>query len=140
MKVKIPAGIHDGATMRLSGKGEATASGEQGDLYIVVNVKPHKRFTREGDLILSTETISMADAALGTELKVDTVEGTKTLKIPAGTQPGTDFKLRDLGVPHLNGRGRGDHIVQIKVEIPKKLSAEQKQLLEKLQSTKSKRW
>ncbi len=140
VKVKIPAGISDGATIRIRAKGEALADGEQGDLYVVVNVKAHKHFTREGDLILSTETISMIDAALGTQIKVETVEGPKTLKIPAGTQPGTDFRLRDLGVPHLNGRGRGDHIVQIKVEVPKKLSKEQKALLEKLQKAKTKRW
>lgn len=139
IKVKIPAGISDGATIRVRGKGEALADGEQGDLYIIVNVKAHKHFTREGDLILSTETIPMVDAALGTEIKVETVEGTKTLKIPAGTQPGTDFRLRGLGVPHLNGRGRGDHIVQVKVEIPKKLTSKQRDLLEKLKSEKPKK-
>lgn len=135
-KVKIPAGINDGATIRLKGLGEAPRGGggdrEAGDLFISVNIKPHKKFTREGDLILSEETISMIDATLGTTVEVDTVEGKKKLKIPAGTQPGTDFKLKDLGVPHLKGSGRGAHIVQINVEIPKKLSKKQKQALEEL--------
>jgi len=136
-KIKIPAGINDGATIRLTGLGEAPKGGgegrEPGDLYVVVNVRSHKKFTREGDLILSDEKISMVDAALGTTLEVETVEGKKKLKIPAGTQPGTDFKLRDLGVPHIQGSGRGDHIVRVEVEIPKKLNKTQKKALQELQ-------
>jgi len=135
-KVKIPAGINDGATIRLKGLGEAPKGGgegrEAGDLYIIVNIQPHKKFTREGDLILSDESISMVDATLGTTLEVETVEGKKKLKIPAGTQPGTDFRLKDLGVPHLKGGNRGHHIVRVNVEIPKKLSKKQKQALETL--------
>lgn len=131
-KLKIPAGIDDGAVIRLKDFGESIPEGASGDLLVEVRVKPHKHFTREGDLILSTETISMIDAALGTEIDVDTVEGKKTLKIPAGTQPGTDFRLRNLGVPHLRGGSRGDQIVQIKVKVPKKLSRKQKKILEEL--------
>jgi len=136
VKIKIPAGIDDGSTIRLKEYGDAVAGGQRGDLFVHVKVKPHKKFTREGDLILSEETISMVQAALGTDLKVDTVEGPKTLKVPAGTQPGTDFKLKGLGVPHLNGGGRGDQIVSVKVEIPKKLSKKQQEILESFDEAK----
>ncbi len=131
IKVKIPAGIDDGATIRLSGKGEAIAGGEKGDLYIGVRVKAHKHFTREGDIILSDEHISMVDAALGTEIDVRTVDGTVRMKIPAGTQPSADFKLSGHGVPHLrNNEKRGPHIVNIVIDVPKKLNKKQKKLLE----------
>lgn len=130
--VKIPAGIQDGATIRLREMGEAALGGGKGDLYVLVTVRPHKEFTREGDLILSSETISMYEAALGTEVDVQTVDGEVTMKVPAGTQPGTDFKLKDHGVPHIRGKGRGDHIVRIDVEIPKKLSKKDRKILENL--------
>jgi len=134
--IKIPAGIDDGATIRLKEYGDAVAGGQRGDLFVHVKVKPHKKFTREGDLILSEEPVTMAEAALGTNLKVDTVEGPKTLKIPPGTQPGTDFKLKNLGVPHIRGGGRGDQIISIRVEIPKKLSKKQEELLKLFTDTK----
>lgn len=130
IKLKIPSGINDGATIRLRGYGETSASGVSGDLYVNIRVKPNKKFTREGDLILSDETISMAEAALGTDIKVDTVDGPVELDIPAGTQGGSDFKLAGHGVPHLKRKTRGDHIVRIIVETPKKLSRKQKQLLQ----------
>lgn len=93
IRLKVPAGIDDGATIRLREQGEAIANGPRGDLYVNIRVKPHKHFTREGDLILSEEPISMIDAALGTEIDVLTVDGPIRMKIPAGTQSGTDFKL-----------------------------------------------
>ena len=131
MTIKIPAGIDDGATIRLRERGEAAeGGGVKGDMYVHIAVKPHKRFTREGDLILSEEHISMVDAALGTEIDVETVDGTVTMKVPAGTQSGTDFKLSGHGVPHLRGNTRGAHIVSIIVDIPKKLSKKQRKLLE----------
>ena len=139
-KMKIPAGIDDGVAIRLKGYGESIPEGEDGDLLVEVRVKPHKKFIREGDLILSTETISMIDAALGTSIDVATVEGEKTLKIPAGTQPNTDFRLRGLGVPHVRGGGRGDQIVQLKIEVPRKLNKKQKQLLEDLKKSGKKLW
>lgn len=136
IKVKIPAGVDDGATIRLSGRGEAIGGGEKGDLYIHVRVKAHKKFTREGDIILSEEHISMVDAALGTEIDVETVDGTVRMKVPAGTQSGTDFKLSGHGVPHLrNEDRRGPHIVSIVVDIPTKLNRKQRQLLESLRET-----
>ena len=130
IKIKIPAGIDDGATIRLREQGEAMANGPKGDLYVHVRVKAHKHFTREGDLVLSEEHIGMVDAALGTEIEVQTVDGAIRMKVPAGTQSGTDFKLSGHGVPHLRGNGRGAHIVTLIVDTPTKLSREQQQLLE----------
>ena len=137
INVKIPAGIDDGATIRLAGHGEAIGGGEKGDLYIHIRVKADKHFTREGDLILSQQHISMVDATLGTEIDVLTVDGPVLMKIPAGTQSGTDFKLSGHGVPHLrNEEKRGAHIVTIFVDTPTKLSRKQKQLFEELSKTK----
>lgn len=128
--LKIPAGIDDGATIRLREHGEAIANGPKGDLYVNIRVKPHKKFTREGDLILSEEHVSMVSAALGTEIDVETVDGPIRMKVPAGTQSGTDFKLSGHGVPHLRGTTRGAHIVTIVVDTPTKLTKKQKELLE----------
>jgi molecular chaperone DnaJ len=132
VQLKIPAGIDDGATIRLREHGEAIANGPKGDLYVNIRVKPHKQFTREGDLILSEEHVGMVAAALGTEIDVNTVDGPVRMKVPAGTQSGSDFKLSDHGVPHLRGNSRGAHIVTILVDTPTKLSKQQRQLLEEL--------
>lgn len=140
IKLKVPAGIDDGATIRLSGRGEAVQGGEKGDLYVNIRVKPHKKFTREGTLILSTETIDIVTAALGGELEVDTVDGPLTMKIPAGTQSGTDFKLPSHGVPNLRTGARGAHIVTIQVETPTKLTKRQKELLLAFNDTKKKKF
>lgn len=136
IKLKIPAGIDDGSTIRLSGRGEAIKGGDKGDLYVNIHVKADKRFTREGNLILSEETISMVDAALGTEIEVETIDGPLTMKIPAGTQSGTDFKLSGHGVPHLKSERRGSQIVTITVETPTKLNKKQKKLLEEFGEVK----
>lgn len=136
ISVKVPAGIDDGATIRLREHGEAIGGGAKGDLYVHVRVKAHKKFTREGDLVLSEEHISMIDAALGTEIDVETVDGVITMKIPAGTQSGTDFKLSGHGVPHLRGSSRGAHIVSILVDTPTKLTKKQRELLEEFDSAK----
>jgi molecular chaperone DnaJ len=139
LDIKIPAGINDGATIRLKGYGEAPqgGKGKHGDLYVNVRVKAHKKFTREGDLILSDEKISMVEATLGTQIKVDTVDGPVTMKIPPGTQSGADFKLSGHGVPHLKAGSfdsaqdkRGAHIVRVLVETPTKLTKKQRELLE----------
>ena len=127
--LKVPAGVDDGAVIRLREHGEAIANGPKGDLYVNVRVKPHKKFTREGDLILSEEHIDMVDAALGTEINVETVDGPIKMKVPAGTQSGTDFKLSNHGVPHLKSETRGAHIVTIHVDTPTKLSKHQQELL-----------
>lgn len=134
--VKIPAGIDDGATIRLRERGEAIGDGGRGDLYIHIRVKAHKKFTREGDIILSEEHIDMVNAALGTEIDVETVDGTVRMKVPAGTQSGTDFKLSGHGVPHMQRDSRGPHIVTIHVDTPTKLSKQQKELLEQFHGRK----
>ncbi len=138
IKLKIPAGIYDGQQIRLNGKGgEAPQQGGQrGDLYVEVRVRAHKTLTREGDLILSEVTISMVDAVLGTEVDVETVDGTVTMKVPAGTQPGTNFKLSGHGAPRLGSEERGPHIVTVNVEIPRNLSRKQKELIEQFRDTK----
>ncbi len=137
--LKIPAGIDDGATIRLREYGEAVANGPKGDLYVNVRVKSHKKFTREGDLILSEEHIGMVDAALGTEIEVGTVDGMVRMKVPAGTQSGSDFKLSSHGVPHMKSESRGAHIVTLIVDIPTKLSKQQKELLEQFGAQPKKR-
>jgi len=132
INLKVPAGIDDGSTIRLSGHGEAVGQGEKGDLYVHIRVKAHKHFTREGDIILSEQHIGMVDAALGTEIDVETVDGVIRMKIPAGTQSGTDFKLSSHGVPHQNSDKRGPHIVSIIVDTPIKLSKKQREALQNL--------
>lgn len=136
MTIKIPAGIDDGATIRLKERGEAIGDGARGDLYVHIRVKAHRKFTREGDIILSEEHVSMIDAALGTEIDVETVDGKVRMKIPAGTQSGTDFKLSKHGVPHLRSETRGPHIVSVIVDTPTKLSKKQKELLEQFGGAK----
>jgi molecular chaperone DnaJ len=133
IKVRLPAGINDGNTIRVAGGGEAGERGAAvGDLYVKVSVKADPDFNRHGDDILSEVGISFADAALGANAPVKTVDGSIELKIPAGTQPGTVIKLKGYGVPRLRREGRGDHLVTVNIEVPKKLSKKQKQLLEEL--------
>lgn len=141
LKVKIPAGIDDGMSIRLSGKGGAAPKGgTNGDLYVFIRVKPHKHLTREGSIILSEKRISMVEAALGTTVDVETVDGDVRMKIPAGTQSGTPFKLSGHGVPLMRTDGdRGPHIVTVIVETPKNLSKRQKELLEEFQDPKNKK-
>lgn len=138
LKVKIPAGIDDGMSIRIRGKGGPAPEGgtEPGDLYVRVRVKPHKSLTREGIIILSEQTIDMVDAALGCEIEVETVDGPITMKVPAGTQSGTPFKLSGHGVPFRNDGDRGPHIVTVLVETPKNLSKKQKELLEEFKKSK----
>ena len=138
LKVKIPAGIDDGMSIRLHGKGGPAPEGstERGDLYVRVRVKPHKSLTREGAIILSEQKIDMVDAALGCEVDVETVDGVVRMKVPAGTQSGTPFKLSGHGVPFRADGDRGPHIVTIIVETPKNLSRKQKELLEEFKGAK----
>lgn len=142
LDVKIPAGIDDGMRIRLQGLGGPSPDkgGPSGDLYINIRVRPHKKLTREGNIILSEESISMVDAALGTEIEVETIDGPLTMKIPAGTQPNTPFKLSGHGVPFRADGDRGPHIVTVRVEVPKKLTKKQKDLLEQLKTTRSRFW
>lgn len=129
--IHIPAGIDDGQALSLSGQGEAGEHGTaSGDLIILVHVKPHPKLKRQGHTIASTEKISVTEAALGTSITVDTLEGNVNMKIPAGTQPGEVFRLRGKGMPSLQGRHQGDHMITVQVEIPKKLSRKAKEALE----------
>lgn len=130
IKVKVPPGVDNGSRLRLAGEGEAgTRGGPPGDLYVYIHVKQHKLFRREGDDLICEISLSFVQAALGDEIDVPTLEGKEKLKIPEGTQPGTVFRIRGKGVPHLSGFGRGDQHVRIKVMIPGKLSEKQKELL-----------
>ena len=140
VKVKIPAGIDNGSTIRLQGQGGADRKGPNGDLYVHIRVKPHKDLRRVDQNIVSTATIPMTLAALGGEIEVLTVDGDVTLKIPAGTQSAKQFKLSDHGVPSLSRSGkRGDHIVTVTVETPTKLTSKQKQLLEEFEEASGKK-
>jgi len=132
IKIKIPAGIENGQQIRLTGKGEPSPRGIAGDLYINIIVKPSKKFKRVGDNIRSDYHISIAQASLGDKVEVETVDGNVSLKIPAGTQSHTEFKLSDRGVPHLRARGRGDHLVKVIVDIPRGLKRKEKKILEDL--------
>lgn len=139
LTIDIPAGIADGQTIRISGKGEAPARGGlAGDLYVNIHVHPHPTLTRDGDDVRSAASISFIDAALGTKIKVPTLQGETKLTIPAGTQPSHEITLDDKGFPRLHQAGKGNHIITIKVEIPKKLSRQQKELLESWRSTPKK--
>ena len=134
--IEIPAGISDGQTISLEGEGEAGERGARaGDLYVLVHVKPHPKFSRKGNDILSTEEISFSLAALGGETEIETLYGKLILKIPAGTQPGETFRVKEKGVPDVHGRGRGNHLVKITVRVPQKLSREQKRLIEELEKS-----
>ncbi|MDN6542874.1 MAG: molecular chaperone DnaJ [Lentilactobacillus parabuchneri] len=131
LEVKVPAGIDDGQQMRLQGQGEAGDNGgPYGDLYIVFRVKPSKDFTRDGSTIYVNQDITFARAALGGKIQVKTVHGDVELKVPAGTQTGTTFRLQGKGAPRLRGNGNGDERVTVNVVTPKTLNKEQKIALE----------
>lgn len=133
IKVKVPAGINNGESIRLSGEGEAGHRGAPaGDLYLRISVKPHAKFRRENYDIRTEEEIKIKQAILGDRISVDTIHGPIKLKIPEGTQSGTIFKLKDKGIKHLRGFGQGDHFVRVKINIPKKLNKKQKDLVSDL--------
>jgi molecular chaperone DnaJ len=136
IEVNIPGGVDDGMRVRLAGEGEAGEfGGPPGNLYVMVHVKPHKYFRRREDDILLSINITVAQAALGDEIKVPTLESEHKLTIPAGTQAGTTFRLRGQGVARLRGSGRGDEIVIVNVEVPTKLTEKQRQLFRDLGET-----
>ncbi len=136
IKVGIPAGIDDGSQIRLTGEGEPGANGgPRGNLYVVVSVKPHRYFRREANDIVIDLPINFAQATLGTEVEVPTVDGPAALKIPAGTQSGRMLRMKGKGVPFLRDRGRGDQLVHILVTVPTHLSDKQKKLLKELGET-----
>ncbi len=133
MKIKIPAGIDNGESIRLSGQGEAGQKGSPaGDLYLRIKIKPHKLFIRDGYDIRTKTRINVVQASLGDKIDVETIYGPIKLKIPEGTQSETTFKIKDKGIEKLHGRGIGEHFVRVIVEIPKNLTKKQKSLLEDL--------
>lgn len=130
VQVNVPSGIEDGMRLRLSGEGESgQKGGPRGDLYVRVKIKSHPDFEREGNDVLADLEVSMVEASLGTKKQVDTLEGAEEVTIKPGVQHGDTITLRDKGIPYLKGYGRGDHIVRIKVRVPRKISPEQKDLL-----------
>ncbi len=131
VEVKVPAGIDDGDRMRLTGKGEAgTRGGRRGDLFVIISVKPDEIFQRRGTDLYETVSVDMIQAALGTELQVPTLDGETHLEIPAGTQPGAEFRLRHKGMPKLHSKAHGDLHVLVDVTVPGDLSGEEKKLLQ----------
>ncbi len=130
VKIKIPAGIDDGQSIKLDGKGEINAQGQRGNLYVHIRVRPHKTLRREGPNIISEITIDMVGAALGCEAEVETLAGTVTVKIPAGSQPDKVVKLSDKGLPIIGTNQHGDHLILIHIEVPKKLNSKQRKALE----------
>jgi molecular chaperone DnaJ len=131
VKVRIPPGVDTGNKLRSAGNGEAGAmGGEAGDLYIVIHVKDHEVFERQGDDLYCEIPIKFTIAALGGTIHVPTMEGKASLKIPAGTQSGTTFRLKGRGMPHLRGGGQGDQLIRVQVEVPTGLTSEQRKLLE----------
>ncbi|MBI2074924.1 MAG: DnaJ domain-containing protein [Candidatus Levybacteria bacterium] len=128
--IKIPAGVDNGSRVRFN------------DYDVIIEVSPHPKFQREGADVISEEVISFLQASLGGEISIKTIEGDVKLRIPAGTQPDTVFRLRGKGIPHLRSSGKGDHYVRIKVNVPKHLTARQKELLEEFEeeANKKKTW
>jgi molecular chaperone DnaJ len=134
--VKIPAGIATGQRLRLYGEGEhGSAGGPPGDLYVVVHVQEHAIFQREGDDLYCELPVTFPVAAIGGSIRVPSLDGQESLDLPAGTQPGARFRLRGKGMPNVSGRGRGDLYVIVRIDVPKKLSRDQKQLIEELAKT-----
>lgn len=130
IEIEIPAGVDDGSQLRIKGEGESVKNGISGDLYLFINVKPHKYFKRKGADIYLDAKISITEACLGTEIEIPTINGKAILKIPQGTQPGTLLRMKNKGMPFINKSNRGDQYVKVVVEIPKNLSRNQKKLLQ----------
>ncbi len=134
--VKVPAGIDNGQTIIMNGQGEpGLRGGPAGDLYITVGVRPHKLFRREGYNLILDFPISFVTAALGGDVDVPTLSGSVKYRIPEGTQPGTEFRIKGSGIQQLRGSGKGDLLLRVKVEIPKRLSGKQKELLRQFDDT-----
>ena len=137
IEIKIPAGVEDGMRLRLSGKGEVgEGGGPSGDLYVIVHVNEHKYFEREEDDLHLTVPISYTQAVMGDEIEVPTIDGKAILKIPAGTDSETTFRMKGKGMPHVRGSGSGDQMVKVKIEVPKKVNKAQKDLLKKMKEDK----
>jgi molecular chaperone DnaJ len=135
LQVDVPAGIHDGQRIRVSGEGHAgELGGRAGDVYVLVRVKPDERFVREGNDIFSQVDLTIVEAALGTTTTVETLDGSLELEVAPGTQPGDVRVLRGKGMPVLQGFGRGDHRVLMNVSVPRRLSDDQRRLLKEFEA------
>jgi len=140
IEINIPSGIHDNMRLRVAGEGAAGEKGTSaGDLYVFIGVRDHPDFEREEDDLYTKATISFIQAALGDEIEVKTLRGSARLKIPAGTQSDTLFRMKGKGIPHLNREGSGDQFVKVIVKIPEKLTAKQKELLKEFEKEGKKR-
>lgn len=138
-EIKIPAGVEDGMQLRVAGEGEAgEKGGRAGDLYVILRIKPHKVFEREGNDINIEVPVSFSTAALGGEIEVPTLNDKKTLKIPAGTQSNTIFRMKGEGIPNLNGFGKGSENVKVVVKVPEKLTKKQRELIEEFEKDSKK--
>ena len=139
MEVKIPAGVETGSRLRVQGEGEAgTQGGPAGDLYVVIHVAEHEQFERQGSNLYEAVPITFAQAALGADVMVKTLDSEEKLKIPMGTQTGTVFRLKGKGMPQLGGRGKGDLFVSVSVITPTSLNREQRKILEQLAEVENK--
>jgi molecular chaperone DnaJ len=139
IETKIPSGIDSGARLRLTGEGEAGSNGgANGDLYVIIHVKEHEIFKRQGNDLYVTVPITFFQAALGAEIEVQTLDGIHKLTIPEGTQTGSNFRIKGKGIVSLQGQGRGDHIVLITIVTPTRLTCEQKRLLEQIAAVEEK--
>jgi molecular chaperone DnaJ len=137
LEINVPAGIADGQTLRIPNQGEAPrGGGTAGDLFVTVHVEADAELSRDGDNVRSTTTIPFADAALGTQIQIRTLAGEREVNVPPGTQPGTELRLPGIGFPSLAGAAKGDHIVTVTIEVPKRLSRQQRKLLEELKAVK----
>jgi curved DNA-binding protein len=133
VSVKIPRGIPSGKKLRLAGKGmEGRRGGPPGDLYLQVSIKDHSVFTREGDDLMVEKEINFSEAVLGTTIEVPTLEGTKKVKVPSGTQSHTKMRLKGLGLPHFQGEGKGDEYVKVVVKVPKRVNEKSRGLIQEL--------
>ena len=131
--VDVPAGVDDGTTMRIRGRGESgVRGGADGDLYVRIHVEPHDVFERRGNDLLCALEVPLTQAVLGAEIPVQTLDGAESVDLPAGAPHGTVLRVRGKGVPHLNGGGRGDLLLHVSIDIPKKLTAEERTLIEQL--------
>jgi len=141
LEIEIPAGVEEGTRLRVAGEGEAgERGGPSGDLYVLIRVKPHNIFKRKGNDIYIEVPVSFAEASLGTTIEVPTLEGKAKLKIPAGTQPGTVFRMKGKGIYDVHGYGKGNENVMVTINVPEKLSKKQKELLKEFEKeSKSKR-
>ncbi|MCC6446191.1 MAG: molecular chaperone DnaJ [Armatimonadetes bacterium] len=133
VEVKIPAGVHDGAKIRLAGEGGAGSDGQRGDLYLIVKVAPDPSFERKGDDLYCDLPVTFTEAALGAEVDTPTLKGSVKLKIPAGVQGGQSVRLAGRGMPHLRGSASGDLFVRVKIAVPRNLSDRERELIEELQ-------